>query len=140
MAMERTARTGLAVSLFAATLAVLACTSDSAPPTSSGPIFPVSPKFEIGVPTAASVVQGATTTVPITIIRTAYPGPVFFTLSGLPTGVTAPGVSSTSTDQLSITLTAGAAAAARVEGGTVSATGGDAPSRTATFNLTVVAR
>ncbi|HNV77042.1 MAG: hypothetical protein IPK33_03990 [Gemmatimonadetes bacterium] len=126
--------------LFAMAVVVAACNSDSGGQASTGPIFPVTPKFEIGVPTAASVIQGATTTLPITIIRTAYPGPVFVTFSGLPAGVTAPGVSSTSTDQLSITITAGASATTGVKEVTVNATGSDAPSRTATFNLTVVAK
>lgn len=118
----------------------MGCNADSGGPTSSGPIFPVSPKFEIGVPTAASVVQGATTVLPIIITRTEYTGPVFVTLSGLPAGATAPGVSSTSTNNLSITITAAATATTGVKDVTVNATGSDAPSRTATFQLTVAAK
>lgn len=126
--------------LLALSLITTGCNSDSASQTSSGPIFPVSPKFEIGVPTAASVVQGATTVLPIIITRTEYAGPVFVTLSGLPAGATAPGVSSTATNNLNITITAAATATTGVKEVTVNATGSDAPSRTATFQLTVAAK
>ncbi|MBK7834138.1 MAG: hypothetical protein IPJ56_17650 [Gemmatimonadetes bacterium] len=47
--------------LFAMAVVVAACNSDSGGQASTGPIFPVTPKFEIGVPTAASVIQGRPT-------------------------------------------------------------------------------
>lgn len=131
---------------FAATLTVVvsafavgACNGDAVASNNSGGISLGNPSYTLGVPAAVSVRQRATTIIPVTIVRTDYTGPVFVTFSGLPKGVTAPTVSSTTTDKLSITLTADSTSVPGVSAVTVNSSGVEVTSRTATFQLTVAA-
>ena len=135
-ALLRPRRAALVVLVLGA--ATSACNSDKAT-SSSGGISLGNPSYQLGVPAAISVRQRATTTVPVTIVRTDYSGPVFVTFAGLPKGVTAPTVSSTTNDQLSITLTADSSSVPGVTSVTVNSTGIDVTARTTTFTLTVAA-
>lgn len=130
----------------AATLAVVvsaftvgACNGDAVASNNSGGISLGNPSYTLGVPAAVSVRQRATTVIPVAIVRTDYTGPVFVTFSGLPKGVTAPTVSSTTTANLSITLTADSTSVPGVTAVTVNSSGVEVTSRTATFQLTVAA-
>lgn len=118
-------------------LAVGACNGDPVASNNSGGISLGNPSYTLGVPAAVSVRQRATTIIPVTIVRTDYTGPVFVTFAGLPKGVTAPTVSSTTTDKLSITLTADSTSVPGVTAVTVNSSGVEVTSRTATFQLTV---
>ncbi|MCC6929368.1 MAG: hypothetical protein IT359_10300 [Gemmatimonadaceae bacterium] len=117
----------------------VACNSDSVVSNNSGGISLGNPSYVLGIPTAVSVRQRATTILPVTIVRTDYTGPVFVTFTGLPKGVTAPTLSSTSTDAMSITLFADSTSVPGVTAVTVNSSGVDVASRTATFQLTVAA-
>lgn len=117
------------------------CNSDSAASPSSGsPLgLPVG-SFDIGIPTAVAIRQGGTAVLEVTIIRTAFVAPVFVTLAGLPTGVSAPGVSSTSTNQILLPLSADSVAVVGVKSVQVTAQGSDVPTVTKSFSLTVSPR
>jgi hypothetical protein len=131
-------RATLAFALLATTLA--ACSSDgSSGGTVTNPTPPVS-AIAITVPATLSVRQGGTVTVPITIRRTDYTGVVFVNFSGLPTGVVAPVVSSTSTNAFNIPLVVDTLARVGAASVRVTAQGIDVATQTADFSLTVTAR
>lgn len=125
--------------VFAGAVTAGACNGDAVVSNNSGGISLGNPSYTLGVPSAVSVRQRATTSIPLTIVRTDYTGTVFVTFAGLPKGVSAPTVSSTTTDALSITLTADSTAVPGVTAVTVNSSGVDVTSRTATFQLTVAA-
>lgn len=124
----------------AALLLLAACSSDNdSGGTATQPTPPV-PAIAITVPATLSVRQGGTVSVPITIRRTEYTGVVFATFTGLPTGVQAPNVSSTSTNAFTIPLVADSLAAVGATSVRVTAQGIDVATQTATFSLTVTPR
>lgn len=82
--------------------------------------------------------MGGTIPVLVAITRTDYTGPVFVTFSGLPAGVSAPGVSSTSTNQLSIPIVAAPSASPTAANVQVNAQGINVAPVSTTFLLTVV--
>jgi hypothetical protein len=118
-----------------------ACGSDgSSGNTVVGPGGPPVPAIAITAPTTLTVRQGGTVTVPITIRRTDYPGVVFVNFTGLPTGVVAPVVSSTSTNAFNIPLVADTLARVGSALVRITAQGIDVATQTADFSLTVTAR
>ncbi|MCU0634062.1 MAG: hypothetical protein MUE41_04230 [Gemmatimonadaceae bacterium] len=134
------ARSRLATVGACALVALLAaCSPGDDTNTGTGPTPPV-PGIRLTVPTSLSVRQGATVVVPITIARTDYTSVVGVTFSGLPRGVAAPTVSTTSTNAFSIPLVADTSAAVGTAQVTVTGQGIDIPTQTATFALTVTAR
>jgi hypothetical protein len=121
-------------------LLAAACNSDAATSnTGGGGGIPV-PMIDVSIPAAVAIRQGASATLAVTIARTSYTGAVFVTRSGLPAGVSAPVISSTSTNTLSIPLQADTTAALGPATVTVVAQGVDVASVTRTFVLTVSAR
>jgi len=126
----------------AASFAVLmtGCNSDAATSNTGGGGGIPTPKIDISVPAALAIRQGGSATLAVTIARTAYTGTVFVTRSGLPTGVSAPVINSTSTNALSISLQADTTATLGPATVTVSAQGVDVATVTRTFVLTVSAR
>jgi hypothetical protein len=126
--------------LVAGALALLAaCSPGDDNNTSTGPTPPV-PGIRLTVPTTLTVRQGATVTLPIAITRTDYTSVVGVTFAGLPRGVVAPTVSTTSTNAFNIPLVADTAAALGTAQVTITGQGIDIPSQSATFALTVTAR
>lgn len=91
----------------------------------------------------ASVVQGASTTVPVTITRGGgFTDAVTLAVSGLPTGVTAtfnPASIASGSTTSTLTLTAAANATAGTSALTITASGTGVTAQTATVNLTVTA-
>ncbi len=131
-------RATLTFALLATSLA--ACSSDgSSGGTVTNPPPPVS-AIAITVPATLSVRQGGTVTVPIAIRRTDYTGVVFVNFAGLPTGVVAPVVSSTSTNAFNIPLVVDTLARVGAASVRVTAQGIDVATQTADFSLTVTAR
>lgn len=124
---------------LAPALLLAGCNSDRATADSGGGGLPV-PKIDISVPAAVAIRQGGAATLTVTIMRTEYTGAVFVTRAGLPTGVSAPVISSTSTNTLAIPLQADTAAAPGPATVTVSAQGTDVASVSRTFVLTVTPR
>lgn len=121
---------------LASLLLLAACSAGDGSSESTGPT-PPNPKFDITIPQSASIRQGAGSNINIAIARTDYTGPVFVTFAGLPTGVTAPIVSSTSTNAFNIQLLADSTAALGTKTVTVNAYGIDVPQVNKTLPLTV---
>ncbi len=119
---------------------IAGCNSDSATDVNGNPIGLPTGSFDIGIPTAVAVRQGASTILEVNILRSGYVAPIFVTVTGLPTGVTGPSVSSTSTNQLRLPLTADTLATLGPATATVTAQGSDVPTVTKQFRLTVGAR
>jgi hypothetical protein len=133
-----TLRTVLPVVVLAASLA--ACGGDG---NSGGNVTnpgPPGPAIAITIPASLSVRQGGTVTVPITIRRTDYTGVVFVNFTGLPTGVVAPVVSSTSTNAFNIPLVVDTLARVGSSLVRITAQGIDVATQTGDFSLTVTAR
>jgi hypothetical protein len=101
-----------------------------------GPTLPM-PSIRLSAPTTLSVARGGTVTVPIDIARTDYTGVVFVNFTGLPTGVVAPSVSSTSTNRFAIPLRADSTAALGATTVRITGQGVDIPVVTVQFTLTV---
>lgn len=116
-----------------------ACNPGDGSVTGTGPPLP-NPKIAITTPGQVAIVQGQSAVAAVTIARTDYTGVVFMTLSGLPTGVTGPSVTSTQTNQINITLVADTNATLGTRTVTVNASGVEVASVTGTFQLTVVAK
>jgi parallel beta-helix repeat protein len=98
---------------------------------------PVTPDFSLSA-SALTIVQGATSSLVVTVSRVGnHASAITLTLSGLPSGVTAPSATvggASSTGTLTLTATSGAATGAA----TVTVTGSDGTlTRTTTFTLTV---
>ncbi len=131
-------RAMLLASLIPGLLLSAGCNSDSSGSSGGNPTGLPTGSFDIGVPAALAVRQGLTTILEVNITRAGgYVAPVFVTITGLPNGVTAPSVSSTSTNQLRITLTATAQATLGPTTATVTAQGNEVPNVVKTFVLTV---
>jgi hypothetical protein len=134
-ATRRRCRTAI---LLAGSLVVSAgCNSDISGSSGGNPTGLPTGSFDIGVPAAVAVRRENSTIVEVNITRSGYVAPIFVTISGLPTGVVGPSVSSTSTNQLRITLVADAQATLGPTTATVTAQGSDVPSVTKQFTLTV---
>ena len=124
---------------FCSALALVACNGDKATTGSVPGGFPPA-TIQISVPSSLAVRQGATVSLEVNIIRTNYTAAVFVTVTGLPNGVTAPSVSSTSNNQLLIPLVADTNAVLGSKSVTVNAQGTDVPFVTGTVSLTVSAK
>ncbi len=123
--------------LVAALVVSAGCNSDSTGSTGGNPTGLPTGSFDIGIPAAVAVRRENTTIVEVNITRVAYVAPIFVTMTGLPSGVAGPSVSSTSTNQMRITLVADAQAALGPATVTVTAQGSDVPHVVKTFVLTV---
>lgn len=123
--------------LLACALSFLASCSGNDGPTGPGSGGPPTSTISIAVPPSARIPPGGTLQVVVTITRTEYTGPVFVSFSGLPAGVTAPAVSSTSTSQLSIPLVADPTASPNAANVQVNAQGINVSPVSTTFLLTV---
>jgi hypothetical protein len=122
-----------------ATAVLGACSPGDSTGSGTGPPLP-QPKIGITLGAQASVKQGDRVSIAIAIQRTDYTGPVFVTFENLPRGVTAPSVSSTSTNQFNIPLVADSTAPLASSLVRVNATGIDVASVVATFTRTVTTR
>lgn len=91
----------------------------------------------------ASVVQGATTTIPVTVTRTnGFTGPIDIAVTGLPAGITAAPLSiadGATTGTLTLTATSAAAATTTPVNITLTASGTGVTAQTATVALSVAA-
>ncbi len=121
----------------AALLVSAGCNSDSSGSSGGNPTGLPTGSFDIGVPAAVAVRRENSTIVEVNITRSGFVAPVFVTISGLPNGVTGPSVSSTSTNQVRITLVADVHATLGPVTATVTAQGSDVPTVTKQFMLTV---
>lgn len=121
-----------------ALLALAACDPGDSSVSVMGP-QPPQPKVAITTQ-PVTLRQGGVDTVRIAIARTDYTGPVFVTFDGLPVGVRAPSVSSTSTNAFRIPLVADSNAALGTRTATITASGIDIPTVTAQLGVTVSSR
>lgn len=119
-------------------ITLAACSPGESSVTVVGP-QPPRPKVEITTQPVA-LRQGGSDTVRIAIARTDYTGPVFVTFEGLPAGVRAPSVSSTSTNAFRIPLNADSNAALGVRTATITASGIDIPVVNIPLSVTVSSR
>lgn len=119
-------------------LVLAACSPGDSEITVVGPQPPV-PKIAI---TTSPVVlpRGGVDTVRISITRTDYTSVVGVTFAGLPGGVTAPSISTTSTNAFRIPIRADSNATLGTVSATISASGTEVATVTAQLSVTVTAR
>lgn len=132
------AQRALVAPVLSLLLLAAGCNGDGSDSGSGNPTGLPTGSFDIGVSAAVAVRRENSTIVDVNVTRSGgYVAPVFVTLTGLPSGVTGPSVSSTSTNQVRLTLVADGQATLGATTVTVTAQGSDVPNVVKTFVLTV---
>ncbi len=127
-----------ALPLVGLSLALVACSPGDSKVTVVGP-QPPQPK--IAITTSPVVIpRGGVDTVRISITRTDYTSVVGVTFSGLPNGVTAPSISTTSTNAFRIPVRADTNATLGTVTAIITASGTEVQAVTAQLSVTVTAR